>query len=505
MQSYRIDFTMNHGHEMTLDRDTGIARADLDEIELNMLYSQRIPYLLPVDWLELDGQVSFRYMLTGTKMLLHRLQQQPLTMEQYYMLILGLTDALHECKHYMLRPEGCLLDDQFIFIGEQLHDIRLAYVPMKESRAGQSNGASELLFLVVRFTSYIEDIDGEGLKRVLQTMSGTKWPLTELRSVLLDLIGQQNHSLTDAESIRQADPEERWAVRREHPVGLVDASSSPQPYMQQEQRISFGNKSLVNHSDNIPYIDEQEDEEQDKKRKWIFTSGLVVAAACVWRFIYFEALTRHSLLISAGITLLFLTASILVWRKNTPQQASIVEAQFENEPLVQGPSPLRKLDDWREELAVREERPPKKNTEGGALDPFAEPLYGIAAKPQQPIIEPTVLLGRQHANETEAKQVKWLDRRWEGHDTRVELTDLCFKIGRTGEQVSYVEEANGVSRIHLEIEYRNGEHKAKDLGSKNGSLLNGQVMIPYKGYTLAVGDIIHLAGINGPSYELRSN
>ncbi len=190
MQSFRIDFEMNQGHEMTIDRESGICRGELDEIELHMLHSEKIPYLLPVDWFELDGKVTFRYKLSGMKMLLHRLQQQPLTMEQYYTLILGVTDALFECKHYMLRPEGCLLDEQFIFTSERLHDIHLAYVPMKGGAEEQMIGAGDLLSLIVRFTSYIDKIDGEGLKRVLHHLTGKKWPLVELRATLLDLIGE---------------------------------------------------------------------------------------------------------------------------------------------------------------------------------------------------------------------------------------------------------------------------------------------------------------------------
>ena len=175
MHNYRIDFTMNHGHEMTLDKESGIERGELDDIELQMLQGQSIPHLLPIDWLELNGKVTFRYALNGFKMLYHRLQQSPITMQQYYMLILGIIDALDECKHYMLRPEGCMLNEHYIFVGEQLHDIRLAYVPMKES--SNHLWRSELLTLVATFTAYVDQIDGEGLKRVLVHLTGQKWPL----------------------------------------------------------------------------------------------------------------------------------------------------------------------------------------------------------------------------------------------------------------------------------------------------------------------------------------
>ena len=124
-----------------------------------------------------------------------------------------------------------------------------------------------------------------------------------------------------------------------------------------------------------------------------------------------------------------------------------------------------------------------------------------AANPVSPIAEPTVLLGRdQHPGDPAI----WLQRSWEGQHDKLELIEGCFKIGRTGEQINYADVAGGISRLHLEIESLKGEYRAKDLGSRNGSLLNGQTMIPYKSYKLSIGDVIHLAGAKGPSYELKT-
>jgi len=185
---YRIDFAMDRGHEMIVDRDNGIRREELEEVELNMLRSNRIPHLLPLTWFELDGRVTFRYTLSGRRMLSHRLAVQSLTMEQFYMMLLGVVEALDECRHYMLRPEGCLLDDQYLFIGEQWNDISMAYVPLKQPE--QSNaGTANLLALVVRWTAHISAIHGAGLQRLLQLLNQSNWPLTELRMALLELGG----------------------------------------------------------------------------------------------------------------------------------------------------------------------------------------------------------------------------------------------------------------------------------------------------------------------------
>lgn len=488
MKSYRIDFAMNRGHEMILDRAEGINRNELDEIELNMLHGQRIPYLLPIDWFELDGKVTFRYELTGKKMLLHRLQQQTLTMDQYYLLLLGVTDALNECKHYMLRPEGCLLDDQYIFIGEQLHDIRLAYIPLKGNVGEQPTGSGDLLSLIVRWTSYIGQIDGEGLKRVLHHLNASKWPLAELRATLLDLIG--GHRL---KSENREEPQQQQMMRPTR-----ESHAEPKPFT--------SSVTVKRTFDDIPYVEEEEQDNQVTKRKWLATAGLAIAIACVWRFIHLDAPTRQSLLISAGITLLVIVGVLLVWRKRISHLPFIEEEQIEMEQHLPDSAPFAKLHNWHTEDELNDSTLVKSQNDRneGSVEKPEIALHVVEANRPAPLAEPTVLLATEQQKQLPRVQIAWLKRCWGGQETKIELVEQCFKIGRGGEQVSYADPANGVSRIHLEIEYLNGEYGGKDLGSRNGSLLNGQTMIPYKTYKLATGDVIQLAGDKGPTYELKS-
>jgi len=512
VQSFRIDFEMNQGHEMTIDRESGICRSELDEIELHMLHSEEIPYLLPVDWFELDGKVTFRYKLSGMKMLLHRLQQQPLTMEQYYTLILGVTDALFECKHYMLRPEGCLLDEQFIFTSDQLHDIHLAYVPMKGGTEEQMIGAGDLLSLIVRFTSYIDKIDGEGLKRVLHHLTGKRWPLAELRATLLDLIGEaptkhQNRiEQTMQHRVQPSLPIEQvfQPVQQQRSEEQAGQAILPPP-----QQLFSNKKGETNRHPAASEIDiartfSLEEAETETKKNWMLTAGLVIAIACVWRFIHFAAATRQSLLISLGITLLLLVAILFVWRKRVNPNASPAEAESElgqYEPYEPDSGMFPGLANIYAEHEINESASKRSSDD---LYEATSTHSAAAANPVSPIAEPTVLLGRDQHEQHPGDPAIWLQRSWEGQHDKLELIEGCFKIGRTGEQINYADVAGGISRLHLEIESLKGEYRAKDLGSRNGSLLNGQTMIPYKSYKLSIGDVIHLAGAKGPSYELKT-
>jgi hypothetical protein len=79
-----------------------------------------------------------------------------------------------------------------------------------------------------------------------------------------------------------------------------------------------------------------------------------------------------------------------------------------------------------------------------------------------------------------------------GSSKRIPINEHSFVIGRGGSGVHYVEESPGVSRAHVEIIRSNGEYWVKDLGSRNGTLLNGEQMIPYRMYSLTEGDIVKI-------------
>ncbi|MHA0857196.1 DUF6382 domain-containing protein [Paenibacillus sp. CMAA1364] len=72
---------------------------------------------------------------------------------------------------------------------------------------------------------------------------------------------------------------------------------------------------------------------------------------------------------------------------------------------------------------------------------------------------------------------------------RIELNVPHFIIGRTAEVAQFVEETQGTSRAHVEISKGKDGCVIKDLGSKNGTLLNKEMMVPYKEYPLHDGDI----------------
>jgi len=77
---------------------------------------------------------------------------------------------------------------------------------------------------------------------------------------------------------------------------------------------------------------------------------------------------------------------------------------------------------------------------------------------------------------------------------KIAMQEGKLVIGRNPETADYVVNKTGVSRSHLEIiSLGNGNFGIQDLGSKNGSSLNGVDMMANQMYTLKNGDIVRFA------------
>lgn len=81
-----------------------------------------------------------------------------------------------------------------------------------------------------------------------------------------------------------------------------------------------------------------------------------------------------------------------------------------------------------------------------------------------------------------------------GNAERVDLHQPHFIIGRSAEVSQYVAQMVGTSRAHVELSRGADGYRIKDLGSRNGTILKGEPMVPYKDYPLEEGDIFHIAG-----------
>jgi hypothetical protein len=112
-----------------------------------------------------------------------------------------------------------------------------------------------------------------------------------------------------------------------------------------------------------------------------------------------------------------------------------------------------------------------------------------------PRADETVLLGS--SADFGMKEVACLEvvRNGEKEGSRVQLTEPSFFIGRGPQGVHVIADQPSVSRVHVEIRREAGGFIAVDVGSKNGTFLNSELMIAFQPYPLSSGDTIRLPGL----------
>ncbi|EXX89676.1 hypothetical protein BG53_14500 [Paenibacillus darwinianus] len=528
MEPFKVDFTMQRGHEMLLRKEPELSRRDLDEIDLHMLQAERIPRLLAVDWLDVDGGITFRYCISGRRMVSQKLLSRTLSMTEYYALLLGVVEAVDECRHYLLREACCLLDDKFIYVGDSWDDIRLAYVPLRDGIPGRPLKEA-LLGLAVRWIARVPNVNGDGLQKVLNILEDTGATLSAVRARLLDLIGQP---FTTGEKT-----EANLAVNSSFKLTAVGTGAAGGDALPDEEGKLFSGAGVFAGKESFPIIqtvggeaysqefNDPDDDDWEPTRvnradaaraKWLTGAVTAIACAVVWRFVYMAAPSLSFFMISGGLSLVIAWGFLIVWKRLDVEKPA--EA-FSNRFSGRVGSVLADTADTavyseREKLASRRHVPTAEGTSRwrepgseetpGAFSEAAEKEVSLPeadADRNMPKDE-TVYLGRQAGGNRMEDSISLL-REHAGITDSFPLAEGKLVIGRTAGFSQIVDGSEGVSRTHLEIEQSANKFVVRDLNSRNGSWLNGEQMVPYKSYELKRGDELRLAGLSGPKYALQ--
>jgi len=299
-----------------------------------------------------------------------------------------------------------------------------------------------------------------------------------------------------------------------------------------------------------------DDESEPIKKSSKFTYyllGVVLVDAFCWKFIYLDAFSSWGLYICIAITCILVVALLLVrkggfdtvtgsvseaisrlsrrssgdealdedepegwkepwnggWGRQDITDAGILRKQVTNEDTFRQKPAWSEImglglqrDELEQSLPVSNSRS-SAQVQGRTLEQSRMTVGPVNPPPatEEPISQPaTVLLSRMDAppkisSSTEAYRLERYGAEGEqaNQPEIITMKRGSFVIGRSEEVAGYVEKAVGVSRAHVELMVREEGCSIKDLGSRNGTFLKGELIAPYKEYPLEPGDVFLIA------------
>ncbi|PYE45492.1 FHA domain-containing protein [Paenibacillus barcinonensis] len=597
------DFVRNGGAFMTLQKENGLHIHELSRVQLGMLTSNRIPRILPMHTREIDQNVTLQYDISGYKMLSQMLRSGQIALPVLYNLLFQLVDALEECRQYMLEPQNVWLHEEYIFIQGSVEqgELGLIYVPMTDARQEEH---TPLLFrdLVIRLMAYVQELQGEGIQRVLQLCDSERWNIRQLRELLLELCtGSTIYPGVGGAGLMESGNEPSFVLNKsdawESPVQRQPSFKVNEEAIEGEnlRSKSFLHRRVAEHpySDNSISISNDrkakplasqmqypslagEEQEDPKEKQSGSTSGssrttyiwlvCMVSIALVWRFIYMEQPGRNEMLLSTSLSVGLAAAACWMWKRKAGSRSESSDPR----PFLITALSRRKNKQPRNEDGMYQENwrwnAPEKSGEAANLHqelssaisekeastfsrssnvhagvktmmtadiPAAHSLHTLSVQEHNArtgtgtgtsahtskgenvyssLDDTSELSGKAVAAEATVNlqqlaalgagrksadvPVYYLERTsQEGvHSERVDVRGTSFVIGRAADMVQCVDNATGVSRAHVELSRSpSGGYVIKDLGSVNGTMLQGNLMAPYKEYPLADGDTFILA------------
>ncbi|KOY15499.1 DUF6382 domain-containing protein [Paenibacillus xylanivorans] len=352
------DFIRNGGSFMVLEKAEGLRMDELSRVQMGMLSSNQIPRLLPVHIREVDRNVTLQYDISGYKMLPQMLKSGKIKLRVLYGLLFQLADTFTECRQYMLDSRKLQIQEEYIFINGSLEigELGLVYIPIVDVVEVDST-PQQFRELVIRLMANVQELQGEGIQRVLQLCDNEQWDIKQLRELLLELYADEQSSsgsgqasfMSSRGSSGSTDSELGMPIsaipergnesfsnrtvqdRYRHLDGKGEAGqqlkSSHQPSVSNAEEDKQLNKSFLGFSGRRSSIEsslqskngvtnpaqrqtfdsvqedvmETEEKSGSSKTTYIIL-GCMIATALVWRFIYMEQPGQTQMILSAALS-----------------------------------------------------------------------------------------------------------------------------------------------------------------------------------------------------------
>ncbi len=116
-------------------------------------------------------------------MLSQYVRERSLTMSELYELLYRIGSTIEASKEFMLNEQHFVLKDSFIFVENDVKEVYLAYIPLKQLDQKPDLHAEfrELFFQLV---GYVKSLSGDGVQQLTSYFNGSDFQLKDLLNKL---------------------------------------------------------------------------------------------------------------------------------------------------------------------------------------------------------------------------------------------------------------------------------------------------------------------------------
>lgn len=447
----------------------------VSNLQLRMIQRSSNHGILAIRLEEVNDETGFYVNLQGKRPLSVELRNKRITAEQATKFMMRLLDIIVGASDLFLNPERFLLDPEILFVGDGFQDLYCVYLPVTQNNVAQADLRIRVREIYLFVLGHVERWEGTILPGILHKLGDSECSLAELKQQVEGWLqsGGTNEVLVDRGTHTDSNRDNRVAGEASFDSDLQSGGTG-----QKGQNEDEALNALNWWSEDTGMLSDEEQPERFVRsnqagsnlvRFWLCLVGSVALHAALWA-LYRTNPSEGLLYLNIGIGLLAADACYLAFH-------------------LRGSSTMP----WKYRLAVAGISSEEYHEAAG--DGEGERNLAVFSEAQHTTIldesPPTVLLGRTEGG---SRGELILSTVQAGKEHRYPIEDSAV-IGRDAQRCEIVDRSEGISRAHAEIRKGElqGDFEARDLGSRNGSGLNGEAMIAFRWYPLRPGDELRLA------------
>ncbi|WP_019153855.1 DUF6382 domain-containing protein [Robertmurraya massiliosenegalensis] len=468
-----------------------ITSEELDYLSSKMIQANSIPLLVPLEMEEINLDVTFHYQITELQTLTSYIQNRKITAKEFFELLNRLLMKLEASKEFMLNESKFVIQSDFIYVKNNLDDIRLLYLPLTEIPS-KPPFQVELRDLMIHVIGSVTDLSGNGFQEILNYLKSDDFKIERLR----DLLNQHIHSIN---SFKQ--PPVRAQVIAEQENKIIEPQREVSaPKTKKSSKKPFANKVKKGKKKDTTADRNAEEIKQPSERvKLITILAAIVVVALIWKT-YLDYPSEGLLFVSSGLSILIFNIVFIILVIIKPGSRAVQSKK--------GATSIEKkkgksIFQWKSKKSKNKDAVPNE-----ILSSQVENVrqYQSPAEYYQNLQNQTTLLSKPATNKAEVaatvllsdvedkmKQYPYIELVHNGISQKVTIDKDIFIFGRNPEVCDYTLQVTGVSRTHFEIVCDSGGYGIRDLNSSNGTKLNDQKLVPHRIYPLKDEDIIVVA------------